>query len=356
MKTTRYVLCALLIAFLLSGSAYAASISRIVVLGDSLSDNGNLYHLIGYPPSPYWFGRFSNGPVAVEYLAEKLGVTLNDFAVGGATTGVGNVADGGTVDIFGALGLPGITTVLQGALLAGSIPIDPDALYIVWGGPNDFWAVDSQETAQTAIAKAVTNLLDIVGTLQLHGAQHILVANMPDLGKTPFFLGQGSQTSYFFTQLSSAFNQTLKAKLPQGVHYFDGSSLLSNMIAHPDHYGFTNVTDELILSPGADPSKYLFWDDVHPTTVGHSLMGNALYESVAPTVIIGECNSGVPNPLFSTGLTVSDLIAQAAFSAKNHGQFVSAVSSITNELKKSGVISGSQKGAIQGCAAQATIP
>jgi len=52
----------------------------------------------------------------------------------------------------------------------------------------------------------------------------------------------------------------------------------------------------------------------------------------------------------------SDLIAQAAIDAKNHGEFVSSVASITNELMKSGLISGSQKGAIESCAAQAMIP
>ena len=32
-----------------------------------------------------------------------------------------------------------MTTVFQGALLAGVFPIDPSALYVVWGGANDFW-------------------------------------------------------------------------------------------------------------------------------------------------------------------------------------------------------------------------
>jgi hypothetical protein len=40
----------------------------------------------------------------------------------------------------------------------------------------------------------------------------------------------------------------------------------------------------------------------------------------------------------------------------NHGQFVSCVSHMTNDLKKAGTITGQQKGAIQSCAAQADIP
>ena len=74
------------------------------------------------------------------------------------------------------------------------------------------------------------------------------------------------------------------------------------------------------------------------------------------TVIIGQRNSGVSNQLFSTGCTTSDLIAQAASSAKTHGQFMSAVDDITNELMKIGAISESEKDAIQSCAAKTKIP
>lgn len=73
-------------------------------------------------------------------------------------------------------------------------------------------------------------------------------------------------------------------------------------------------------------------------------------------VIIEDCCSGVPNTLFKTGCTILDLVNQCAVGAKNHGNYVSCVSHVTNDLKKQGYISGSQKGAIQSCASQAAIP
>ena len=76
----------------------------------------------------------------------------------------------------------------------------------------------------------------------------------------------------------------------------------------------------------------------------------------APTVVIGSCDSGVPNTFFTTGCTISDLIAKCAAGAGNHGGFVSCVAHLTNDLKKAGIISGNQKGAIQSCAAGARIP
>jgi len=84
------------------------------------------------------------------------------------------------------------------------------------------------------------------------------------------------------------------------------------------------------------------------------------HSDLLPTVVIGGCDSGVPNTFFATGpnagCTISDLIHKAAAGATNHGGFVSAVAHLTNDLKKAGLISGAQKGAIQSCAAGASIP
>src|SRR4030095_16080162 len=56
------------------------------------------------------------------------------------------------------------------------------------------------------------------------------------------------------------------------------------------------------------------------------------------------------------GCAIADKIAQCAANASNHGQFVSCVAQLTNELKQTGIITNQQKGAIQKCAAHASIP
>lgn len=129
----------------LPASLLANPFSSIVVYGDSLSDNGNLFAATGYPPSPYYNGRFSNGPVTVEQMATAFGVPLYDFAYGGATTGIGNLADNGTTTSLGGLGLPGMQTELastQGSL--SSLVNLNSALFVVWGGPNDFFRLFSR--------------------------------------------------------------------------------------------------------------------------------------------------------------------------------------------------------------------
>jgi len=74
------------------------------------------------------------------------------------------------------------------------------------------------------------------------------------------------------------------------------------------------------------------------------------------TIIIDGCTSGVKNYLFYDGCTMSDLIAECANDARNHGRFVRCVSHLTNDWKRYGLISGKEKGAIQRCAAKSDIP
>jgi len=78
--------------------------------------------------------------------------------------------------------------------------------------------------------------------------------------------------------------------------------------------------------------------------------------NLAPTVVIGGCSSGVPNTLFTSGCTISDLIAHIAANSKNHGKFVSGVAQLGDSLVTAGIITSAQKDAMQSCAAGSSIP
>jgi hypothetical protein len=77
---------------------------------------------------------------------------------------------------------------------------------------------------------------------------------------------------------------------------------------------------------------------------------------VVETVVIDGCDTGVPNRVFDDGSSISGLVEECAAGARNHGKFVSCVAHVANDLKKDGIISGWQKGAIQSCAAKANLP
>ena len=171
-----------------AGTCSAGMYSSVVVYGDSLSDNGNLFAATGSPGSPYYNGRASNGVVAVGYLAAALNDTLLDFAWTGATTGIGNHLDpGGTPTSLGIHALPGMANSY--ASTASSIAaVAQTVLFVVWGGANDFLSpspldITPMGVDNLAVAdRAANNLVSLVNALTGLGAKHILVPGLPGPG------------------------------------------------------------------------------------------------------------------------------------------------------------------------------
>ena len=278
---------ALILALVLSGLcsvAQATTYSAVVVYGDSLSDSGNLYAATGQPGAPYYDGRRSNGPVAVEQLATNLGAPLVDYAWIGATTGIGNYGDGGTPTSFGTYSLPGMQTVFA-ATKSTLGPYLNGGLFIVWGGPDDLLSPSPLDTTPAAIInRAVSNEVGLVTSLELLGARHILVPGMPDLGLTPYFQSLSPAGAAEGSALSAAFNAELSADLPAGVAYYDTASLIRAMVTNPAAYGFSDVTDPCYngTTVCSNPSQYLFFDSFHPTTAADAFAAEAFQSALAP--------------------------------------------------------------------------
>ena len=179
--------------------------------------------------------------MAIEDMAAILGLPLLDHAYAAATTGLGNLIDGGTPEQFGSLGLPGITSAYNTTI--ESIPEETirHSLFVVYGGFNDF---TSEGLTTAAADHAVANLIAIVADLQKKGARWILVPGLFDMGMTPNYTSQGPQTVALATSLSKYLNQRLLASLPKGVRYFDTLGLYQEIQAHPRAFGLTNVVDQ----------------------------------------------------------------------------------------------------------------
>lgn len=264
----------MLLAF--TSIASADSFSSVIVYGDSLSDNGNLYAATGKPSAPYWNGRASNGPVAVEQLAAMIGAPLSDFAWGGATSGIGNAHDGGTQTSFGTYGLPGMISELNGSAPLLASPIVPSSLFVVWdGGANDFL------TGGSAI-QAAKNIDFIVSSLQADGAQHILVPGMANLGLTPDYYGNAAASAF-----ALEFNNSLQASLPTGATYFDFSGLFTEILNDPAAFGLTDVRDPCFngVTVCSAPNQYLFWDGLHPTTAVDTIIATDIATDIGPAAV-----------------------------------------------------------------------
>jgi phospholipase/lecithinase/hemolysin len=300
-------------------SALVPTFDSLVIFGDSLSDSGNLFQLTGvFPPPPYSQGRFTNGDIWVDYLAESLDLDpsrIQNFALGGATTGRSNVFSQLLSDLTGVpVTLPGLLDQVDsyGTALGGA-GADPNGLYVVWAGANDLFNLPSNpEAVPGFVANSVQNIADTIVTLAGLGAESFLVPNLPNLGLTPRSLIAGVSEEATF--LSQSFNTGLADAL-------DGLSLALNIdvvsidlfartteiIQRPEEFGFTNVTDPLIEQGlfTQDPG-FFWWDRPHPTTQVHELLAGAFqatlfeagYLSPAPEDLSQPVLGAAPSPLF----------------------------------------------------------
>jgi phospholipase/lecithinase/hemolysin len=282
------VLLAILLA-LETPAAWAGQYSKLVVFGDSLSDVGN-----NPAPPPYYMGRSSNGPNWVDRLAANLGTPPlvaslsggSDFAYAGAETTYSGYRPN----------LGSQVTSYLGTVPAGGA--DPNALYVIWMGSNDFLKtfLERDHTVQACrnnTSAWVDKISNAVNTLHANGAVNFLVPNLVPLGNVPQMSTQSSATKADFNSAVSAFNTELFGDLGSidashpdlSIRLFDTYSLFNDVLANPGSYGLVNVTSPAMTTPGADASKYLFWDTIHPTAVGHALLAEAIPEPGAATLL-----------------------------------------------------------------------
>jgi phospholipase/lecithinase/hemolysin len=312
-----------------SANASLQTLSDLFVFGDSLSDGGNSGIVsraatggtVTYPPFPYYNGQYSNGPVAVEYLwqsynggapfAPSLAGGTN-YAIGGATTGLENFnsvspSTGPLAPAYDQLSNNWQLNTF-GSQLAGARTFDPaTSLFVVWLFPNDVFYSATGSTPGSVdcltnplascagvplasglpgvsqlIGNGVSNILATVAYLASLGAQHFLVPNMPDLGKTPEFSGTVGEAG--LTALTQGFNATLAYNLSlldasltsAEIVQFDTYGAFDRIRQDPGAYGIKNTTQQCIqnyTACAADNFQWTFWDGVHPTTYAHSILG-----------------------------------------------------------------------------------
>ncbi|MFN9645380.1 MAG: SGNH/GDSL hydrolase family protein [Cyanobacteriota bacterium] len=309
-----------------AGGARAAltSLHTLVVFGDSLSDSGNSGSLTGggLPPPPYFQNRFSNGKVAVEYLWDNFNPGTptfkpslqggTNYAIGGATTGQENNQEVGNYPqpIFANRG-----NAWQLNSFKNSNPTFNPAtsLFSIWLFPNDVFyyrstggssagTYDGQDGTPIAFDQipvlAVDNILGTIDELVKKGARNFLVMNSPDLSKTPAFLN--TPLAPTMAKVSKDFNDLLRAEVAQlsasspslDIRLFSTDQALNDIISNPGALGFTNITQPCFTGTSvcSDPSSYLYWDTLHPTTRTHAILAQGMANTVpAPLPVLGGC-------------------------------------------------------------------
>jgi len=290
----KHVILAASITFT-SSLALAAPLTfnDIFVLGDSLSDTGNTSSraLTGNPIFDPFIaigggfgdnGRFSNGPVWHEYLADSLGISRainseaggNNYAFGGAR--VNN--NGGPS--------AGILNQEDQYNSRPASSVNPNDLYITWAGGNDMRDLVNVTDPIAAINAQLDSFIGVMTRLVANGVGTLLVPNLPNLGMIPEFASSVAASSSA-TAVSQAWNTDLEQRLiglsattSASIFYFDVFGIFGSILDNPVANGFSNTTDQcrsvtfvIFENECSTPDEFLFWDEIHPTTAAHKFLG-----------------------------------------------------------------------------------
>jgi phospholipase/lecithinase/hemolysin len=268
--------------------------SQIYVFGDSQSDVGNLSAILGglIPPSPPYFGgRFSNGPLWVEYLAPQLGLPVNpdnNFAVGGAQTGNQDV-----VIIPNSPPAPGLQKQVDNFVATHPVA-DPNALYVVFAGGVDYLTGGATEAGPT-----VNNLATAVTKLAAIGGKNFMMPNLPNPSQSPFAVTQSPEFQQEYTRKVDQHASLLAATIPNleqtlniNVIPVDFTGFVRRVRANGQDYGITNLGNvvpggganpglgNFTIPSGVNPDRYLYWDIIHLTTNSHRLISGEALRSI----------------------------------------------------------------------------
>lgn len=306
----------LLAAVWTSSAAQAGPFTNIFVFGDSTVDPGNAQvaaPLFSLPdPTPaalgYYDGRFSNGPTYADLLNQAYGtgsefdpaLTVAGMPPGPVFTGGSNFAFGGA-NVIPPMGDPVEAATSLGAQIgyfeavfgAGPNSVPADSLVLFNIGGNDLRDILTGLVDDTLPVSAIPGLVSpVVGGIGTainamigHGADKVLVANVPNVGLFPE-RGGSVEAAVEGDALSLAFNTALESVLgtfsATDMRLLDLDGLFDDILASDV---FANETTPCLagMMMCSNPGDYLFWDPVHITAAAHRL-------------IFAEASRGIPAP------------------------------------------------------------
>ena len=297
MKKLTTLSAALVAVLIPAGAARAVSLdyySSIVILGDSLSDPGNLFAATGgTTPAdpPYPDGSFTNEDVWGVAVADRFtskGLLAKNFAFGGANA---LPDDDGVPDLDAqasfVLGIPDVAL--------GSAPVVAH-----WFGANDGILALNEGLDIEATAIAAANAV-ADASLFLSAAKDIgtfALFNLPDLGLTPRYrFSPDAGLAEKATLYTDTFNAMLAERsgglraLGLDILEMDINTPYKAAVADPASLGLVSsaipcviptipVTTELCEAVG--PEKLMFFDPIHPNSVIHAEIAGIVGEQIAP--------------------------------------------------------------------------
>ncbi|KAA1085927.1 hypothetical protein PGT21_024540 [Puccinia graminis f. sp. tritici] len=307
--------------------------SALVVFGDSYSDNGHPRSpedQLSLAPKPAVGGRFSDGPVWNEYLAQKLSelaasnITFLNYAYNGAY--IDN-----TLNKLPVKPVPDTAAQIQTYLtdlrkyaqhpVSGKI-FGGRVLHALWIGINPIitiWrsaicgnqSLDTNAFLTPKLVKALDTqveafrqqLTQLLSNSSLSKCQtDYMIMTIPPLTNTVLALNESSreakgnatlarQYGQLLGRLTDHFNEQLVGTMQElkrkssgnksRIAVFDAVKFWSDVRSTPRKFGIQYLSachPDMTKSPCKNPDMYMYWDLLHPSSILHNNLSNAIMQ------------------------------------------------------------------------------
>ena len=247
----------------------AVPFSDIFVIGDSGVDSGNwngdpaIQAELGLPTDPlpptiYTQGRWSNNFVWSDLFAQHFqGDVLTPSSLGGTNYAYGSAVTGGNKRLDSPQAIPTMLEQTQQLLTDFAGVLDPDALYIVSGGSNNFGIHNAGMTDAEIALAVIADLNSILGQLSAAGARQFLVSTPVPFDDT-----------------------TVVPGLIGDITFFDRDPVVAQILADPGAFGITELERSCFIidtsGPVPVPRTYdpsIPASDWDPVADGYPLIG-----------------------------------------------------------------------------------
>ncbi|KAL0328883.1 UNVERIFIED_CONTAM: GDSL esterase/lipase [Sesamum calycinum] len=310
------------------------SVPAVLVFGDSTVDSGNNNYVkttfkSNFPrtegTSPTEFPRGATYVGIKEYVPPYLdpNLTLEDLMTGVCFASAGSGFDPLTAQLSGVISVQRqleyfkeYKAKLEAAIgKARTKTLISKAAFLISAGTNDivlnyFATPFRRETYNITSYQEflLEHVKQFIQGLREEGATVIGLVGLPPIGCLPIVITVTSaeadgerRCNDSLSSIALDYNQKLQKMLEAMqnssssiIYYADIYKPLNDIIQRPSRYGFDNVNSgccgsglietTFMCNPGtlvcANPSKYLFFDSVHPTQAAYSF----LYQALRPTV------------------------------------------------------------------------
>ncbi|KAJ7518955.1 hypothetical protein O6H91_20G016800 [Diphasiastrum complanatum] len=340
-RFTRTWFILILFAAVVSAAYGEHVMPSIIIFGDSTLDAGNNNYLetvvkSNFPPYGRDFnpkiptGRFCNGFMVTDFIAERLGLPfpmpyLHPEAKGEKIVKGVNFASSGSGYFDGTAQNFNVASLKQqlqwyhsyrNKLITivgreNASTILSEALHVISTGSNDYVnnyylnpLLQEQYDTQEFQRKLLLSFEEFVQELYSAGARKIIATSLPALGCLPSQItlhgGGRSVCVDSINKQAAAFNEELRKDIIvlgenlKGLKlvYFDAYSMLLEASNNPIKFGFTHARRACCglgllatailcnkLTPGtcSNASSYIFWDSFHPSSQFNLLIANDFF-------------------------------------------------------------------------------